>query len=110
MNYAAIKMVMLGGVSVAAFALSSPARAGDTCDLNGTNSGNNAASASGGATAAGANSLACGNGAVASGNDSTAIGRGAQTADVFNQGGFATAVATQVGHYRRTISWPGRGR
>lgn len=92
MNYAAIRMVMLGGGSMAAFALASPAYAGDTCDLDGTNGGNNAASASGGATATGTNSLACGNGAGASGNDSTAIGSGAQTADVFNQDGFATVV------------------
>ena len=58
MNYATIRMAMLGGVGMTAFALASPVRAGDTCDLDGTNGSNNAASANGGATATGNNSLA----------------------------------------------------
>ena len=69
-------------VALAAFTAlmlwSSSAAAQATCDLNGTNSGSNAAVANGGATATGTDALACGENATASQAGGVAIGEDAQ--------------------------------
>lgn len=74
-----MKGILLNTVCAAAIAaggslmLAAPARA-DTCDVNGTNSGSNAADANAGATSAGSGALGCGKSAAASGSFSTSAG------------------------------------
>ena len=58
--------------------LASPAAAQDTCDLNGTNGGTNAANADNGATSTGTDALACGKDANATQAGGVAIGTGSQ--------------------------------
>ena len=84
MNRISIRKSMTLAASALAFAWAMPAQAQNTCDLDGTDAGNNAADANSGATATGTDgALACGNGAsapqaggVAIGNGSTATGPG----------------------------------
>lgn len=70
-----------------------PAMAQSTCDLDGTDAGNNAADANDGATATGTDALACGRGATASQAGGVAIGTGAQATGPSNANPIFASVA-----------------
>jgi trimeric autotransporter adhesin len=77
-----LKLLMTAGSITTAVAASmvlfaAPAMAQNTCDLNGTDAGNNAADANDGATATGTDALACGRNATADQAGGVAIGTGA---------------------------------
>ena len=71
-----IKTLALSSAAMIAM-MATPAQAQNTCDVDGTDGGNNAADANAGATATGTDSLACGENANASAAGGVAIGTGA---------------------------------
>ena len=71
-----IKTLALSSAAMIAM-MATPAQAQNTCDVDGTDGGNNAADANAGATATGTDSLACGENAKASQAGGVAIGTGA---------------------------------